>query len=235
MENVLQIVKRLSKRIDISLKGSKKNCYLLKNPCDLSVVQRETLFKEFFPMTLAAYRQTEDYLWFREAVWERMFQSGFLLLFFDGDKGVAFKGYDEMLIGNKKVTYVGVISVDVEYQGNGINQALYDVFSGDTDYMVARTQNPIVATVFLKKFGRVYPFSGDPNDEVKSISHAVCQAHNSLDGYDYHSMVARGIYNNRPLNNPPYRIDNGIQEKMDYLLDPYKGDAVMIVSPLRDR
>ena len=105
----LKIVRDVSVEVKVNLKGEKKTCYLLKNPCDLEYSCKQTLFREFFPMTLEAYRQREDYLWFKEAVWERMFHSGSLLLFFDGDKGVAYKGYDEMFICGSKVIYVGKV------------------------------------------------------------------------------------------------------------------------------
>jgi len=236
----LKTVKSFADEISLLTKKGKMKAYLIKAPSDnLPKRAKKVIFDEFYPVALSAFNQEKSEK-FEKSVSKRLFNVDCLVLLFDkansGDrdeKGIAFRGYSiPKIVDNKKIAYIEATAVDANYQGLGIYQAFTKDLVGKFDYVVSRTQNPVVITALAKIFSTVYPVTADPTKEAKNIGQAVAE-HLHMTNYDYDSMVGRSTYSDIITKVLP-QIENEIKEKVFHLINPERGDCLIAVCPSKN-
>lgn len=123
------------------------------------------------------------------------------------------------------------MDVAEKYQGGGVSKAILSIADVDADYVVTRTQNPIILKGFQSVYGDLYPVTGDPTEEAAAIGLELARITGTLDIYEADTMISRGIYNNEPLNGVPYASNDYFDDIVSSRLDVSKGDAIVTVSP----
>ena len=235
-----ELAQYFGQQVDVVTKVGIVNGFVIKNCERLNAYVRGEIIDEFFPMTVAAFRQRFDNKWFYNAVEQRMFNSNVLILVFDENhRGVGVWVFDEVEIKysiyNNWGIYVAMISIRQEYQGLGMHKGLLDVshqhtVRGHFDFTVCRTQNPIVATAWWNKYGNVYPLANEPDEDIKIVGRITAKRVGFDRVYESDRMIARGVYNGESLHGEPFHTDNCLDERLFSLIDYRKGDAVVLVS-----
>ena len=224
----------------LKTKQGSRECFVIGEMSQLNDYVRKNIFDEFFPMTVAAYRQRQNNQWFRDAVMSRMFGSDVLILLFDEkERGLGVWVFSEVELKygvyDKWGMYVGMISIRIDYQGNGIHQGLLDVCArhtirGHFDFVVSRTQNPVVATAFWRKYQNAYPLTHYPDGEIRTVGSITADKIGFAKTYDAQKMIVPRIYNGEALHEEPFHAGNCLDGRIYNLIDYRKGDAVVLVS-----
>ncbi len=238
--NAFELAQYFGQQVEVKTRVGLFNGFVIKSCEGLNAYVRGEIINEFFPMTVAAFRQRFNNEWFRSAVEQRMFNSDVLILVFDEkQQGVGVWVFDEIEIKydvyNKWGIYVAMISIRQEYQCIGMHKGLLDVshhhtVRGHFDFTICRTQNPIVATAWWNKYGNVYPLANEPDEDIKVVGRITAKRVGFDHAYESNHMIARGVYNGESLHGEPFHVDNCLDGKLFNLIDYRKGDAVVLVS-----
>lgn len=228
----------IGKKIKIHSKELEIDTYLLETVVISSDEKiKGDVFSNFYPIAQAAFNQA-DSDFFREDVYNHLFHVGHLMLMFDAKNGgnpIAFRTYSLFDFSSEikdkgRTIYIEGTAVDPRYQGFGIYQQATRALIKGFDFLTSRTQNPVVVTALSKIFSKIYPFTGNPGESVKSIGNLIAQ-YLKMNNYDRDSMTGRGIYRGVLTGVMP-KIDNAIKDSVFEKIDPERGDCIIVVCPV---
>ncbi len=207
--------------------------FLLKKPGEnLSAEVKTKIFNEFYLVALSAFGKKKSPQ-FNLDVSNHLFNVGFLVLVFDfenGGKGVAFRTFTFLDHKQSKILYIEGTAIKAEYQGSGIYQSLTKELAVGMDFVVSRTQNPVVITALSKLYKEVYPVTAEPDETIKNIGFCVAE-YLKMSEYERDLMIGRKTYGGI-LNGTLPDTGNGMRKAVTNLIDPYNGDCLIAVCPV---
>ncbi len=101
---------------------------------------------------------------------------------------------------------------------------------GNVDFVVSRTQNPVVITALSRLFKNVYPITVVPDAHIKNIAKYV-SCYLKMSNYEYNNMIGRKTYHGILTNTLP-KTNNDIEKKVLELINPVDGDSLILVCPV---
>lgn len=169
-----------------------------------------------------------------EDVKNHVFPVDRLYLAFEDSKLVAFASFDHHCFFDKKILYLSGIIVDPECQKQGVFTHINktEIEASNPDYLVMRTQNPVVYGATKRHLTEtLYPNGENATDEALLIAAATAIHYNyprlQLQDYFDH-LVVRGAYGTSFYDSIPFDRD-GTSVFDNLKLDYQKGDAVVLV------
>ena len=160
-----------------------------------------------------------------------------LVLLFDSSNGyipIAFRAFSTFSINNApkktRILYVEGTAVDPKYQGHGIYQEITRRLIPDFDFIVSRTQSPVVATALSRIFSEVYPLTSEPTNNIKLIAKFIAD-YLEMPSYDYDKMTGRRTYQGILTEKMP-KIENEMKKIVIKKIKPEEGDCLILVCPI---
>ncbi|MFZ2226802.1 MAG: hypothetical protein WA064_01770 [Candidatus Moraniibacteriota bacterium] len=190
------------------------------------------IFTEFYSVALSAFNQM-DSTYFSKDVYNHLFNVGFLVLIFDcesGGAGVAFRTCTLMRHNQLNILYIEGTAIKAEYQARGIYQGLTKELVRGVDFVVSRTQNPVVVTALSKLFEVVYPITAEPDNGIKDIAKYVA-GHLKMSNYECDYMIGRKVYGGILTGTLP-TTGNGMDNVVLERINPADGDCLILVCPV---
>lgn len=228
----MEEVRRYGNSTEMNAKGRSLISFLIKDPeKKLPEETKKRVFAKFYPVALSAFNQTKSAC-FGSDVYNHLFKVGCLVLVFDlgrHDAEVAFRTFTVLKHKKSKILYIEGTAIKAEYQGLGIYQNITKLTVDYADFVVSRTQNPIVVTALSKLFGKVYPIMAAPNKEIKEIAFCVSQ-YLKMSDYEKDLMIGRRVYGGILTGTFP-NTNNGMNEAIQDIINPEDGDCFIAVCP----
>ena len=153
----------------------------------------------------------------------------------ESDKNVAFSSYDLVNFGNDKILYLNGIVVRRSLQKSGlfydINKRVLSI--DDFDYIVMRTQNPVIYGATKKLVKNIYPAQEDVPKKIKDLASIIAMEHLHMKSFDPETFVGRGTYGVCLYDSIPHHKDTNAFFDKKLKLDYDKGDSVLIIGELK--
>lgn len=226
-------VRSYGNSIDVSTRKGSLSSFLIELPGkNLPDDIKMRVFDEFYSVALSAFNQADSDS-FRMDVYNHLFNVGFLVLMFDcenGGAGVVFRTYTLLNHNQSRILYVEGTAIMSGYQGLGIYQSLTKELVRDVDFVVSRTQNPVVVTALSRLFEAVYPVTARPDDKIRSIAKCVSE-HLKMSNYECDCMIGRKTYGGILTGTLP-STGNGIDKVVLECINPADGDCLILVCPV---
>lgn len=230
---ILEEIDCCERKFKLATSRGNFEAFLLKKPGEnLSMKVKTAIFNEFYPVALSAFGKTESPQ-FNLDVSNHLFNVGFLILVFDFENegaGVAFRTFTFLDYKQLKILYIEGTAIKAEYQGRGIYQNLTKELATGMDFVVSRTQNPVVITALSKLFREVYPVTAKPNETIKNIGFYVSE-HLNMSEYERDFMIGRKTYGGILTGTLP-DTGNGMKKAVFKLINPEDGDCLIVVCPV---
>jgi hypothetical protein len=152
------------------------------------------------------------------------------------DKVIGFSSYNMFDIDSKNILYLNGIVVLRDHQKNGLFYKINnDILSKDNyDYLVMRTQNPVIYAATQKIVKEIYPNGKAAPEDIKSIARKTAIDYLKMKDFDEETFVGRNTYGVCMYDKVPHhsRGDNLFNDKLK--LNYESGDTILIVGTLND-
>lgn len=219
----------------LSLKNDlEMNAIVIYDPQKITAKEKIEIFNDFFPVALSAF-QWNDSISVQNDVFNHLFSGDVLVLVTDQDHdgcGVAFRSCTFLEYEKYKIMYTAGTAVLSSYQGCGIYQSLTRLFSAKVDYVVSRTQNPVVVTALARLFGDVYPITISPNRFISDIAARVAQFL-QMSAFDKKNLVGYGFYGKLLAGTVFHSRSCEIEQSLRKIICVENGDCILAVCPTK--
>jgi hypothetical protein len=225
--------------INFSYKIGNDECigYHIKNPNTLSSNLKLELFGILYPIALEAFKQDESEN-FSKDVYQHIFSYDNLAIIIKEGQPVAFRMWQVYLQEERKILYLAGMCVRTMHQGIGIGEGLlkyvmqlFQQESGSSlsDYIVMRTQNPIMKRCFDKAIGGIsYPNGKKLPQHITEIGSYMAQI---LDckNFDHDTLISRGVYSGSLYSTPPTKVNESMYLNVFNKCNIAQGDAIICI------
>jgi hypothetical protein len=206
---------------------------ILRESLSKSVIRlnsnRQAFFDRVWEGTRDAYFNTEENVWFKDAVKERVLYCAHITQVYVDDELAGYIGYDGYGIPTVgRVAYVEIATCFPDFQRNGVVQRLLTALQDEYDGVMLRTQNPNMFGAMYQAYGSVEPFEGVPSEEAKRCAAIIGNKTPKI--YDFMSMVSKGIYDGKCLTGKVIEGNKFFTEQLYSRINPSQGDAIILVS-----
>ena len=205
---------------------------VIRNPKEITIDEKNHIFAIFLPVALSAF-MWQDTASVRNDVFNHLFSGDVLVLVAEQDgRGVAFRSCTFLEHAGYKIMYTAGTAVSKEYQGCGIYQSLTLLFSSTVDFVVSRTQNPVVVTALARLFGHVFPVTTVPNELIRGVAIQVAQ-YLEMSHFDESNLVGPGFYGKLLAGTVFHSRSCEIERSMRNIICAERGDCILAVCPTK--
>lgn len=234
-----EMLKEFSQIMLLVTKVGEVRAYLIQNPGDLPLDIKKSIFKDFYPVAMLAFNQAYS-ADFERDVWEHLFSPTGLVLVFneiaihdecgnDEDMGVAFRTFSVI---RKDVIYLAGVAIHPCFHKMGLYHSLITCVTSDFDFVVTRTQSPLVITTLNNVFGKISPITKCADDEEKEVAMLLADNLKMLDKFDGECLIGWRTYGHSLYRIPP-KADENITSMLYSMIDVEAGDCVIAVCRTR--
>lgn len=204
---------------------------LVEAPSLLGSLEKEALVNNCFPLVCSGFVQepsSEVY----EDTRHHVLSCDHLWLYEEEGRVRAFAAWDEMEIAGAKILYLSGIMVSPDTQGKGVGaRIIADAWSKyQSDYLIARTQNPVMYSSLIRSGFQLYPTLQRTTSEIAGVMVRVLAKSFGWDNPEPHNPhLFNGAYGKCLYGVRPVDRDENIERFFCETLDFDRGDAMVVV------
>jgi len=211
--------------------------YSLGKFSSLSGTEQQLLFNKLYFLTQCGFSQPSSYE-LEQDTWGHVSNAEFLYLVVeDQDNIISYSLFNIYQWQRKSILYLSGSMVDPKFQGKGISSNVLKFVAArfQTDYIAARTQNPVMYSSFHKACDKAYP-SFHTNDKIpqiiKAIGFYLAKDILKMKFYLPDKMVGIETYGHCLYGKEPLHSSKTIDEVFKKNVNLKRGDSVLLIGTI---